>query len=74
MCIRYYGVTFRGQPLAQLILGGGEATESIQQWLAGRIDLPCELGDPLRDLDTPGVSGRKGQWEIAAGLALRNSA
>ena len=71
MCIRYYSVTFRGRPLERIVVGGGEATESVVQWLDDRIDAPCELGDPLRSFQKPDSRGRIGQWDIAAGLALR---
>jgi type IV pilus assembly protein PilM len=72
LCLRYYSVTFRGQPLAQVILGGGEATESLSQWLAARLDLPCDVGNPLRPFEKGPASGRNCQWDIAAGLALRS--
>lgn len=72
MCIRYYSVTFRGQPLARLVLGGGEANEALMENLATRLNMPCELGDPLRSYDKSGALGRVGQWDVAAGLALRN--
>jgi len=71
LCLRYYSVTFRGQPLSQIVLGGGEATPSLADWLAARLDLPCELGDPLRSYQKAVSSGRIGQWDVAAGLALR---
>ena len=71
LCLRYYSVTFRGQPLAQLVLGGGEATPSLVDWLASRLDLACELGDPLRSYEKAASLGRIGQWDVAAGLALR---
>ena len=71
MCIRYYSVTFRGQPLERIVLGGGEASETLVDWLKGRLDLPCELGDPLRSYEKPPKTGRIGQWDVAAGLALR---
>ncbi len=71
LCIRYYSVTFRGQPLSQVVLGGGEATEGLAEWLAARLDLPCALGDPLRPFDGSRLAGRNGQWDVAAGLALR---
>ncbi len=73
LCIRYYSVTFRGQPLGQMILGGGEATESLAQWLGSRLDMPCELGNPLLPFDGNGRLGRVGQWDVAAGLALRET-
>jgi type IV pilus assembly protein PilM len=71
LCLRYYSVTFRGQPLAQVVLGGGEATETLAEWLAARLDLPCEAGDPLRPFGERRAAGRAGQWDVAAGLALR---
>ena len=71
MCIRYYSVTFRGQPLERLALGGGEASETLVEWLNGRLDVSCELGDPLRSYEKPALTGRVGQWDVAAGLALR---
>jgi type IV pilus assembly protein PilM len=74
LCIRYYSVTFRGQPLGMLVLSGGEANASLVQWLAARIDVPCELGNPLRAYPRAPAAGRSSQWDIAAGLALREVA
>jgi type IV pilus assembly protein PilM len=71
LCVRYHSVTFRGQPLAQILLGGGEAAQSLADWIAARLDLPCELGDPLRVYPKEVPSERIGQWDVAAGLALR---
>lgn len=71
MCIRYYSVTFRGQPLARLVLGGGEATGNIAEWLSSRLELPCELGNPLRSYARV-PPGRASQWDVAAGLALKH--
>jgi len=71
MCVRYYSVTFRGRPLACVVLGGGEASPSLAEWLTGRLDVPCELGAPLRDFENTRSVGRQGQWDVAAGLALR---
>ncbi len=73
MCARYYSVTFRGQPIDRMILSGGEASEALLQWIGRRLDIECELGDPLRAFETPAVSGRPGQWDVAAGLALRQA-
>ena len=50
LCLRYYSVTIRGQPLSQIVLGGGEATDALVEWLAARLEIPCEAGDPLRPL------------------------
>ena len=71
MCARYYSVTFRGQPLERVVVGGGEANETLVDWLAGRLDVSCELGDPLRSYQKPPHTRRTGQWDVAAGLALR---
>ena len=73
MCVRYHSVTFRGQALAKAIVGGGEACETVQEWISERLDLPCEVGEPLRDVETPRLVGRGSQWDIAAGLALRHA-
>ncbi|MDX1947427.1 MAG: pilus assembly protein PilM [Pirellulaceae bacterium] len=71
MCVRYHSVTFRGQPLVRLVLGGGEATQQLLDNLARNIDLKCELSDPFRSFPTVPNLGRKGQWDVAAGLAMR---
>jgi type IV pilus assembly protein PilM len=70
MCIRYYSVTFRGQPLARVVLGGGEAAPGIAEWLSARLEMPCELGNPLRSFSRA-PAGRASQWDVAAGLALK---
>jgi type IV pilus assembly protein PilM len=72
MCVRYHSVTFRGQPLVRLVLGGGEATSQLMEVLGRQIDLKCELSDPFRTLTATANLGRKGQWDVAAGLALRD--
>lgn len=71
MCVRYYSVTFRGHPISQLVLSGGEANDALLEWIQGRLGLPCELGNPLRSFQPAFLSGRIGQWDVAAGLALR---
>jgi type IV pilus assembly protein PilM len=70
-CVRYHSVTFRGQPLARIIISGGEATQAIVDQIATRLDTPCELGDPLRNYEIAVQTGRKGQWDVATGLALK---
>jgi type IV pilus assembly protein PilM len=74
LCVRYHSVTFRGQPLARLVLGGGEASAALIEALQGRLELKCELGEPLRSYETGLTTGRKTQWDVAAGLALREVA
>jgi type IV pilus assembly protein PilM len=73
MCVRYHSVTFRGKALARTVLSGGEACDSLCRWIAEHLDLPCELGEPLRDLEAPRLTGRSGQWDVATGLALRSA-
>jgi type IV pilus assembly protein PilM len=71
MCVRYHSVTFRGQPITRMVLGGGEATQQLLDAVAKQLDIKCELSDPFRGFSTVPNAGRKGQWDVAAGLALR---
>lgn len=71
LCVRYHSVTFRGQPLKRLILGGGEATPALVEVLAARLDIKAEMGDPSRSFQQGALPGRKSQWDVALGLALR---
>ncbi|QDU28785.1 Competence protein A [Anatilimnocola aggregata] len=71
MCIRYHSVTFRGQPLVRMVLGGGESTPQLLESLGRHLDVKCELSDPFRSFPTVPNLGRKGQWDVATGLALR---
>jgi type IV pilus assembly protein PilM len=72
MCVRYHSVTFRGQPIVRMVLGGGEATPAVLEMLGRHLDFKCELSDPFRSFATMPNLGRKGQWDVAAGLALRS--
>jgi type IV pilus assembly protein PilM len=72
MCVRYHSVTFRGQPIVRLVLGGGEATQQVLETIGKQLELPCELSDPFRSFPTVPNLGRKGQWDVAAGLAMRD--
>lgn len=74
LCARYHSVTFRGQPLSCVVLGGGEASQGLCDAIHGQLELKCDLSDPFRALPTLPNSGRRGQWDIAAGLALRELA
>jgi len=71
MCVRYHSVTFRGQPIARLVVSGGEATQPLVEALGKHLDIKAELSDPFRTLPTIPNLGRKGQWDVAAGLAMR---
>ncbi|NLE38399.1 MAG: pilus assembly protein PilM [Pirellulaceae bacterium] len=71
MCMRYYSVTFRGQPLSRVVIGGGEASPNMADWLSTRLDIPCELAEPSRPFPQSTLPGRSTQWDVAIGLALR---
>lgn len=73
MCIRYHSVTFRGKPLVRLVLSGGEANDQLSEILAKRLSLDAELGDPLRVYDEAQPITRRSIWDVAAGLALRET-
>lgn len=73
LCMRYHSVTFRGQPLARMVLGGGEASTHLTEYFSQALDLPCHLGDPLRSYKSDLTLGRQSQWDVAAGLALRKA-
>jgi type IV pilus assembly protein PilM len=72
MCIRYYSVTFRGQPISRLLLSGGEATSTLADALGKQLAMKAELSDPFRSLSTTANLGRKSQWDVAVGLAMKN--
>lgn len=74
LCIRYHSVTFRGGQLERCVLSGGEASSLVQEALTKHLGLKCELSDPFRALPVGHNSSRRGQWEIAAGLALQEIA
>jgi type IV pilus assembly protein PilM len=71
LCVRYHSVTFRGQPLSCFQLGGGEATPELAELLGRRLGIPGQPSDPFRAFPTTPNGGRKGQWDVAMGLALR---
>lgn len=74
LCMRYHSVTFRGQPLSAVVLGGGEASPALQESIHEQLELKCDLSDPFRALPTVPNTGIRGQWDIATGLALRELA
>jgi type IV pilus assembly protein PilM len=71
MCVRYYSVAFRGQPLKRMIVAGGEATAALAERLGTQLDIKSELGDPLRAFESASLPGRRCQWDVALGLAMR---
>jgi type IV pilus assembly protein PilM len=84
LCLRYYGVTFRGKPPDRLILTGGEATEpKLDQMMKQACKMPVFFDDEQGttvDLHkkVAGVLHRNpgplGVWSAAAGLSLRSLA
>jgi len=82
LCIRYYGVTFRGHPPEQLILSGGDGLEPrLGETLADQCKIPVALDDHRSTLDSLAGGIRRvlqrpacppACWAVAAGLSLRN--
>ncbi len=67
LCLRYFGVTFRGARPETLTLVGVEADQPwLADMLAEQSGLGVKVGDPTRGADGGGPS-----WAVAAGLALR---
>ena len=73
MCLRYHRVTFRGESVSQIVVGGSEATPELAEELQRHLHTACELCDPLRDYPNMTPTGRGAQWDVATGLALRNT-
>ena len=81
LCIRYYGVMFRGHPPQRIILTGSEAREPrLDEALAEQCDIPVVFNDdslPLGALVDQirtqhlGNPGPVGSWAAATGLSLR---
>jgi type IV pilus assembly protein PilM len=71
MCVRYHSVTFRGQPISRLLLSGGEATPALAETLSKQLAMKAQLSDPFRSLPTTANVGRKSQWDVAVGLAMK---
>ncbi len=82
LCLRYYGVTFRGKPAYQIVLTGGEALEPhLAAMLRTACKLPVVFDDEPETLASllPGIGtilhrtpGTASQWAVAAGLSIRN--
>lgn len=70
MAVRYFSVTFRGEPPATVILGGSEADDLARDFLQQQLHAAVELSDPLRPFEVRCRISRPLQWETAIGLAL----
>lgn len=80
LCLRYFAVTFRGQPPSSITFVGGDAREPILARIVGEsCDIPCTVGNPLKGIagatQAPRGDRRASQpaWAVATGLALRGS-
>ncbi|MCA9311518.1 MAG: pilus assembly protein PilM, partial [Phycisphaerales bacterium] len=74
LCLRYYGVTFRGSRPERCVLVGGEAGEpKLADFLRDALHLETEVGHPLSDVTAGSFSGRAErdlagpEWAVAAG-------
>lgn len=76
LCLRYFGVSFRGSRAESCLLIGGEATEPhFTEILAGATHLPSSVGRPLAGIECDGASFPAGPeadaaWSVAVGLSL----
>lgn len=70
-CMRYHSVTFRGNPLKQVSLSGGEANVKLCEAIGERLNAKCELSNALRGTTCNVDLERSGHWDIAMGLAMR---
>lgn len=74
MCVRYHSVTIRGKALSRVVVTGGEATQTLAETLSRRLDMKCELGDPLRSYERGPGQHHRSLWDVVAGLSLREVA
>jgi type IV pilus assembly protein PilM len=80
LCLRYYGVTFRGRPPGRVIIAGGESREPhLDELIEQRCRITVTRDDDLDTLASisdqvraPRGDGRPDEtWAVAAGLGLR---
>ncbi len=76
LCLRYYGVTFRGARPARAEVVGGAATPWLASALSESTGLSLSLESPLGGVDLSAVRetvrpGSEGAWAVAAGLSIR---
>ncbi len=77
LCLRYYGVTFRGARPERCVVIGGEAGEPrLIEFLKDTLHLTTEVGQPLEHVDRAGLAGCPDreiagpEWSVAAGLCM----
>jgi type IV pilus assembly protein PilM len=81
LCLRYYGVTFRGHPPERIILAGGNGLEPrLDTMLAQACKIPVVYDEPAATMGTLGRAidqhlhrdgGPAICWAVAAGLSAR---
>lgn len=78
LCLRYFSVTFRGKrPEHVWLTGGGAHDGAIRRALEAKLDGAVRVADPFEGMDLSGPSvqldrrGRRCEWAVAVGLALR---
>lgn len=74
LCLRYYKVTFRGQPLDKLVIAGSEASAWLAEYLGDRLNLPSVMANPfesLRNTRAASFKGTPSRWTTALGLSLK---
>lgn len=80
LCLRYYGVTFRGQRPECCLIAGGEASEpKLAETFGESLHVPTSVARPLEGIDCAGAAGVTSGWElsdaawsVAAGLSMRS--
>ncbi len=81
LCLRYFNVTFRGQPADQIVLAGGDGLEPrLDEMLSRGCKLPVAIDDPVSPVgdlldeiaqSLPHCKAPPQSWAVAAGLSLR---
>lgn len=81
LCLRYFSVTFRGKrPDHAWLTGGGAHDSRIRQALTEKLEASIHVAEPFEGIDLSGPSvqlerrGRRCEWAVAVGLAMRPAA
>ena len=84
LCLRYYGVTFRGRPPSQILIAGGDGLEpNLGEMVGAACKIPVAYDDEEGTLVTLGdeintalhrTGGPVACWAVAAGLSVRGLA
>ncbi|MBL8746559.1 MAG: pilus assembly protein PilM [Phycisphaerae bacterium] len=78
LCLRYFGVSFRGMRTESCIVTGRDAAEPQLAELVGEVlRLPTAVGNPFDGIDVRrspliNTSSCTSEWAVAAGLGLRS--